>query len=106
MDENLSTRLNSTLERLSSTYKISVTEQASVIIGDALQAIKDDPHRSWPANIKKDTSAFQDSMLEALPAALASFALMHGLNQISSFDLLHAMSNIVDSLCPFVKPPA
>jgi hypothetical protein len=44
-------------------------------------------------------------MLDALPSKLAQIANKRKLQIITSFDLLHSMTNIVNSICQFDKPP-
>lgn len=106
--EKFSTEVEEKMNFLKETYGVSVSEQAKKIIGESVTAIAVDAHRSWPSNVKdssRSLRSFQADMLNALPATLANFAGEQKLTSVTSFDLLHGMTRIVDHLCPFMKPP-
>jgi hypothetical protein len=104
MDPQVLAQVETKLTDLSSIYKVSITPQAAKILGECFTAIEADPHESWkldPSRLKK----FLSDMLNALPSTLANFANEQKMKEITSFDLLHGMTRIVDHMCPFTKPP-
>jgi hypothetical protein len=106
MDQDVLKRVKEKVVILKSTYSVAVTGQAELILGECFTAIKRDPHNSWPKTIKPDhLEGFEKDMLNSLPSTLANFAMEQKLSTISSFDLLHAMTKIIDHMCPFMKPP-
>lgn len=109
MDDDLKSLLAEKLKLVSKTYQLGLTDQAATIPGECLAAIKiavDSRaalHGSWPPPIRRNPGPFQLCIMDALPTALVKFAQEARLAVISSFDLLHGMSGIVDFLCPFRK---
>ena len=108
MDPQVQGEVSIRAQNLLATYGVSLTPQAELILGESMTAITEDAHRSWPQPMVASPQAlksFQADMLNALPSALANLAFEWRLAKITSFDLLHAMSGLVDHMCPFVKPP-
>jgi hypothetical protein len=64
-----------------------------------------DPHPSWPLKKPQELQKFKADMLDVVPSRLAKVANERKVKKITSFDLLHAMTSIIDSICPFDKPP-
>ena len=110
MDEGTLGQVREKVIFLEKTYNVRVTDQSVLILGECFTAILKDPHRSWPIRESKETPAIDIralhyDMLNALPSTLASFAAEQRIKTITSFELLHSMSSIIDHMCPFVKPP-
>jgi len=112
MDPKISTELPGRIQRLFNIYGVTVTSQAQLILGECLTAVTYDPHHSWPAAFQPTDPTgpaklqeFQTDMLDALPSTLANMASEKKLKSITSFDLLHGMSRIIDHICPFDKAP-
>jgi hypothetical protein len=106
MDGKVLAQVRTSTELLHENYRIKITSQATLILGECFTAILEDAHRSWPIHENKQTlERFKDDMINALPSTLASFAYEAKLTEVTSFDLLHGMTRIIDHMCPFVKPP-
>jgi hypothetical protein len=109
MDGTTKSELEVKLKVLLETYKIEITTQANVILGECVTAILEDPHASWPFKkgpaLHKELQKFKADMLNAIPSKLAQMANKQKITKITSFDLLHSMTSIIDSICPFDKPP-
>jgi hypothetical protein len=105
MDATTQSELQVKIKVLLDTYKIEITPQANVILGECVAAILVDPHASWHLKKGPELHNFQADMLNALPSKLAQMANKQKLKKITSFDLLHNMTNIINSICPFDKPP-
>jgi hypothetical protein len=88
-------------------YGISITPQAKAILDQCITAIVADPDDSWP--FKADQSKlekFQTDMLDALPSTLAQVFNRRKITKITSFNLLHSLTEIIDRICPIDKPPS
>jgi hypothetical protein len=106
MSPSVQDEIEKKIQALSEIYNVSVSIQAQSILGECIEAITVDPHPSWPSSRgDRQHQQFQDDMLNALPSALANLAVGMKLKKITSFDLLHNMSALVDGMCPFLKPP-
>jgi hypothetical protein len=106
MDQQVLQQVRTSVRFLSETYDVSVTDQVVQILGECFTAIRADPHQSW--NIRENKSRlerFESDMLASLPSTLANFAFEQKIKIVTSFDLLHGMTKIVDHMCPFMKPP-
>jgi hypothetical protein len=85
------------------TYNVEISSQAIMILGECFTAIEADPHQSWPTNLNK--ALFRTDMANTLSSTLAGLATKLQLTRLTSFDILHNMSSIIDIMCPFTKPP-
>lgn len=97
-------RLTAIENKLQKIYEVRLTGQAKDILGEALTAIINDPHQSWPQSVKVELSDFESDMANAAPAALAALAISFKIKTITSFDLLHGMTGFIERICPFDKP--
>jgi len=86
---------------------ITVTPVAANLIYDMIDAVTRDPHPSWAAKLTPNGyDGFQRSMIEKMSDELMRFPSAVKSQRITTFDLLHHVSSIVDRLCPFEKVPA
>jgi len=86
---------------------ITVTPVAANLIYDMIDAVTRDPHPSWePKLAPNDYDGFQRSMIDRIADELLKLPSAMGAKRISTFDVLHHVSSIVDRLCPFEKVPA
>jgi hypothetical protein len=88
---------------------LTLTRTASEMLYSMVDAITRDPHWTWRRELGDQAHAlddFQKVMIERLHARLMAMPAPMDTRAISTFDLLHNVSSIVDSLCPFKKIPA
>jgi hypothetical protein len=105
--EEVQSEIGRLRDRLISAYNVDLTREGAGIIADCCNAILEDPHPSWPHFILNDRdrlAAFQTDAINALPLQILFVAEQAGTQRVTTFDLLHAMSRILDRICPFEKP--
>ena len=88
--------------------KVRFTRKASEMLYSMVDAIVVDPHPSWQGQVAFSGNALdgvQRNMIDKLRDKLMTMPLPLNAASITTFDLLHAISDIVDALCPFQKVP-
>lgn len=87
--------------------KLRFTHTASEMLYSMVDAVARDPHPSWRSQIRDDgvLNDFQKDMIGRLQGPLMEMPVYSGMGMISTFDLLHSVSSIIDAICPFSKVP-
>ena len=86
--------------------KIRLTPMASQMLYSMVDAITRDPHPSWLLGDSDHAfDDFQKTMIGAIYSGLMEIPVRSGAATLSTFDLLHSVSSILDSICPFKKIP-
>jgi hypothetical protein len=86
---------------------LSFTPTAAEMLYNIVDAVTRDPHATW-SSAQKDSAEldkFQREMIEKLQDQLMTMPVLSKAGVISTFDLLHAASGIIEWLCPFKKVP-
>jgi hypothetical protein len=89
--------------------KVRFTPTASEMLYSMVDAVTRDPHPSWVGPLGGDGSVldgFQKDMISKLESQLIAMTLNNKTGTVSTFDLLHNASSIIDVICPFKKIPA
>jgi hypothetical protein len=100
--------LGGVLNDVAKDRSVRFTHTASQMLYSMVDAIVADPHPSWRGQVDFDGNAldgFQRNMIDKLRDKLMAMPLPPKAEWITTFDLLHAISDIVDALCPFQKVP-
>lgn len=88
--------------------KLRFTPTASQMLYNMVDAVTRDPHPSWRSQLGGDgpvLNDFQKDMIGRLQGRLMEMPVPGGAGMISTFDLLHSVSSIIDAICPFSKVP-
>jgi hypothetical protein len=91
------------LQRAATDFKIQLSPVARELLYGIVDAITRDPHPSWRENERQadNLDQAQRAMIGRIVNELKNFPTP----QVTAFDLLHSVSEIVDRLCPFHKVP-
>ena len=81
-----------------------VTSQAYEIIIQSISAISDDPSHQWSIKDHGDLRNAQNNIISSIPNILSELESYAGTSRIDTFTLLHSISGLLDSICPFDKP--
>ena len=109
MDRNNVRELGRIVRKVEQERKVRFTPTASEMLYSMVDAVTRDPHPSWVGPLGGDGSAldgFQKDMISKLESPLITMTLNNSTGTISTFDLLHSASSIIDVICPFKKIPA
>ena len=85
--------------------KIRLTPTAFQMLYSMVDAITRDPHPSWELGTDHAFDDFQKEMIGRIYTGLMATPVHRGTDTLSTFDLLHSVSSILDSICPFKKIP-
>lgn len=98
------TELNRIMRRVEEQRKVRFTRTASEMLYGMVDAVTRDPHPSWRNQVSEGSlDAFQKDMISSLEVRLMEMPLPGADGSISTFDLLHSVSSIIDAICPFKK---
>lgn len=81
---------------------IEISKKAKQIITTSILAIVDDPFPYWRAE-KIDLRRVQAELIARLPGLLYEVADRSPGRRITTFTLLHMLSDFLDRICPFEK---
>lgn len=82
--------------------KIGVSTVTQDLGADIISAIVQDPHPSWPQDLRYDAVA--NEILHNTPQMLAQISQsLEQRKTITAFDFLHWLSGNLDSVCPIPK---
>jgi hypothetical protein len=88
--------------------QLRFTPTASAMLYSMVDAVTRDPHPSWRTEMDfagPALDSFQKDMIGRLQGRLMEMPVNNKNGMISTFDLLHAVSSIIDAICPFSKVP-
>jgi hypothetical protein len=100
--------LEGVVRKVEETRNVRFTPTASEMLYFMIDAVTRDPHPSWAGPLGSDGPAldfFQKDMIWKLESPLINMTLNNYTGRISTFDLLHNASSIIDVICPFKKIP-
>lgn len=104
MDFEIRERLTQQLIVTTRDRHIQISPTAARFIEWVINAILEDPHRSWVVGRDRDAlRQAQFQAIERIPEALRSVAESARTDRLTAFDLLHGVPPIVDKLCPLEK---
>lgn len=97
------------LDEVASKQDIKLSPIASEMLYNMVDAVTRDPHPSWLSNGKlkepEALDAFQRDMIAKLAPELVEIRYDKK-GRMTTFDLLHKVSPILDKICPFKKFPS
>lgn len=97
------------LNEVASKQDIKLSPTAAEMLYNMVDAVTRDPHPSWRSDDKLKTSeafdAFQRDMIDKLAPELSTIPYDKK-ERMTTFDLLHKVSPILDKICPFKKIPS
>jgi predicted translin family RNA/ssDNA-binding protein len=82
-------------------YRHQISDYAFDLIRYAIDMVERDPHTSWKTTSLDERRKAQDAAITELPKVLS--VLQKRTSFITTFDILHAISNFVEVVCPFEK---
>lgn len=87
------------LQRAADTFNIVLSSAARELLYGIVDAVTRDPHPNWRERQADNLDETQRSMIGHIIEELKKLPT----NRVTTFDLLHSVSAIVDRLCPFQK---
>ena len=90
--------------------QVRLTGNAKSLIKLVLDSVTEDPHRSWRSTSGRKVTtekllSTSNQLSADLPETLRRIKQSLGVNELSTFDVLHWLTENLDSICPMIKLP-
>ena len=108
MQRNNIVALRQALQAAFEKREVRLTGTAAELIYGMVDAVVRDPHPSWPLRTdgtgsgETELDKFQREMIDKLAGHLRDIP-GGKTNTVTTFDILHRVSPIIDKICPFEK---